>query len=79
MSFRSKKNVLVPAEFETEEQRDLYDWMYDITRQKDLSTAMWGAAMWIAGEHPDLTFWQVVAETKLTFTRKRTTPASPSP
>lgn len=62
MSFPSRRNVFVPVEFGTAEQRDLYDFMYEATldRETPSGTGLWGVAMQIAGEHPDWTYWRVV-------------------
>lgn len=35
MSFPSRRNVFIPIEFETAEQRDLYDFMYEVTAVRD--------------------------------------------
>jgi hypothetical protein len=59
MSFTSKRAILVPTSFETELQRDLYDWMYDATMTFN-ATVLWGEAMGMASAHPEMTFWQVV-------------------
>ncbi len=66
MSFPSQRNLHIPIEFETEEQRDLYDFMYDATLDYEnvRGTILWGAAMQIAHDHPDWTFWQVVKGVK---------------
>lgn len=65
MTFRSKLhlNVFGPAEFETEEQRDLYDYVYDHTLDRPgMAVLFWGYAMGLARQNPEWTFWQVLAE-----------------
>lgn len=64
MTFPSKRNRFAKAEFATEEQRDLYDFMYVATlgHETPQGTFLWGQAMAHASEHPDWTFWRVVEE-----------------
>ena len=60
--FPSRRNCYIQSAFDSEEQRDLYDWMYEYTCDHAQATMLWGLAMGIAGDHPDWTLWQVVAE-----------------
>lgn len=64
MSFASRRAQFIPIEFATKEQRDLFDYVYEVSLDHDTPPGqlLWGVAMGIAGEHPDWTFWQVVAE-----------------
>lgn len=66
MSFKARRNsgrFGPPLEFATEEQRDAYDYLYDLGLEDTrIQTLAWGIATRVAVEHPDWTFWQVVAE-----------------
>jgi hypothetical protein len=53
------------TEFESREQRDLFDYMYDVTSLRyEVAAALWGVACQIAGDHPDWSFWKVLAEVR---------------
>ena len=66
MPFQSKRNLFSRVEFATEEQRDLYDWMYEFSldHETPMGQMAWGMAMFVAGSHPDWTFWEVVREVR---------------
>lgn len=69
-AFQSKRSKS-PVTFATEEQRDLFDWMYDFSLGHDTppGALAWGLAMEIAAENPTWTFWQITAELRRRATR----------
>lgn len=70
MGFSSRRARFFKIEFQTEEHRDLYDWMYEYSLDHDTPRGQlaWGEAIGLADDHPDWTFWQVLKEL-----RRRTT------
>lgn len=53
----------------THEQRVLEEWVYDATRNHAYGVVLLGVMAYVASEHLDWTYWQVVAEARGRLTR----------
>lgn len=50
-----------------DEERELFDWIYEATRDHAVATLLWGAALQHAADAPGSSLWDVVKRMKSQF------------